>query len=62
MPMAVYHNLREKRHKVFKVLAKKARLLLVGFFGFKLHFILNIFGEIISITITSKLIGDKGYI
>ena len=38
-PMAVCHNLRERRHKVFKGLAKKGRTSTGWFFGFKLHFI-----------------------
>jgi hypothetical protein len=79
-PMAVCHNLRERRHKVFKGLAKKGRTSTGWFFGFKLHFIFNTHGEIVRMQITggnvndrspvmnlmrdisSKLIGDKGYI
>lgn len=79
-PMAVCHNLREKRHKVFKGLAKKGKTSTGWFFGFKLHFILNTHGEIVRLQITAgnvndrspvmelvkgistKLVGDKGYI
>ncbi len=45
MPMAVCHNLREKRHKVFKGLAKKGKISTGWFFDFKLHFISNTKGE-----------------
>ena len=78
--MAVCHNLREKRHKVFKGLAKKGKTSTGWFFGFKLHFIFNTQGKILRIQITganiddrspvmslvkdisTKLIGNKGYI
>ena len=59
-PMAVCHSLGEKRHKVFKGLAKKGKTSTVWFFGFKLHFILNASGEIVSMTITVGLLQD-GY-
>lgn len=37
-PIAVCHDLREKRHKVFKGLAGKGRTSTGWFFGLKLHF------------------------
>ena len=58
-PMAVCHNLREKRHKVFKGLATKGKTSTGWFFGFKLHFILNTFGEIVSMTITGGNVNDR---
>ena len=58
-PMAVCYNLREKRHKVFKGLAKKGKTSTGWFFGFKLHFILNTFGEIVSMTITGGNVNDR---
>ena len=58
-PMAVCHNLREKRHKVFKGLAKKGRTSTGWFFGFKLHFVFNIHGEIVRMQITSGNINDR---
>lgn len=79
-PMAVCHNLREKRHKIFKELAKQGKTSTGWFFGFKLHFIFNTQGKILRMQITganiddrspvmslvkdisTKLIGDKGYI
>ena len=79
-PMAVCHNLREKRHKVFKGLAKKGKSSMGWFFGFKLHMLFNTHGDIVNLSITpanvddrvpvpdlldgisTRLIGDKGYI
>ncbi len=58
-PMAVCHNLREKRHKVFKGLAKKGKTSTGWFFGFKLHFILNTFGEIVSMSVTGGNVNDR---
>ena len=58
-PMAVCHNLREKRHKVFKGLAKKGKTSTGWFFGFKLHFIFNTYGEIIRIQITGGNVNDR---
>ncbi len=58
-PMAVCHNLRERRHKVFKGLAKKGRTSTGWFFGFKLHFIFNIHGEIVRMQITGGNVNDR---
>jgi len=58
-PMAVCHNLREKRHKVFKGLAKKGKTSTGWFFGFKLHFIFNADGEIVRMTITPGNVNDR---
>jgi hypothetical protein len=58
-PMAVCHNLREKRHKVFKGLAKKGKTSTGWFFGFKLHFIFNTYGEIVIMQITGSNIDDR---
>ena len=58
-PMAVCHNLREKRHKVFKGLAKKGRTSTGWFFGFKLHFIFNTDGEIVRMQVTAGNANDR---
>jgi len=58
-PMAVCHNLREKRHKVFKRLAKKGRTSTGWFFGFKLHFVFNIRGEIVRMQVTGGNVNDR---
>lgn len=57
--MAVCHNLREKRHKVFRGLAKKGKTSTGWFFGFKLHFIFNTDGEIVRMTITPGNLNDR---
>ena len=59
IPMVVCHNLREKRHKVFKGLAKKGKTSTSWFFGFKLHFIFNTHGEIVRMQITSGNVNDR---
>lgn len=58
-PMAVCHNLREKRHKVFKGLAKKGKTSNGWFFGFKLHFVFNTSGEIVRMQITGGNVNDR---
>ena len=58
-PMAVCHNLRERRHKVYKGLAKKGRTSTGWFFGFKLHFIFNTHGEIVRMQITGGNVNDR---
>ncbi|MFK7968162.1 MAG: IS982 family transposase, partial [Rickettsiaceae bacterium] len=58
-PMAVCHNLREKRHKVFKGLAKKGKTSTGWFFGFKLHYIFNTHGEIVRMQITGGNVNDR---
>jgi hypothetical protein len=58
-PMAVCHNLREKRHKVFKGLAKKGKTSTGWFFGFKLHFVFNTHGEIVRMQITGGNVNDR---
>jgi hypothetical protein len=59
IPMAVCHNLREKRHKVFKGLAKKGKTSTGWVFGFKLHLIFNTYGEIVIMQITGSNIDDR---
>jgi len=59
-PMAVCHNLREKRHKVFKGLAAKGKSSTGWFFGLKLHFIFNTGGEIVRLQITRGNVDDRG--
>lgn len=58
-PMAVCHNLREKRHKVFKALASKGKTSTGWFFGFKLHFIFNTKGDIVRLQITRGNVDDR---
>ena len=58
-PMAVCHNLREKKHKTFNGLAAKGKTSTGWFFGMKLHMIFNIKGEIVRLTITPGNVNDR---
>lgn len=58
-PMAVCHNLRERKHKVFKGLAAKGRTSTGWFFGLKLHLLFNTHGEIVRLVITAGNTGDR---
>lgn len=58
-PMAVCHNLRERKHKTFKGWAAKGKTSTGWFFGFKLHMIFNTKGEIIRLFITPGNVGDR---
>jgi hypothetical protein len=58
-PMAVCHNLREKKHKTFKGLAAKGKASTGWFFGFRLHMIFNTKGEIVRLTITPGNTDDR---
>jgi len=58
-PMAVCHNLREKRHKVFKGLAAKGKTSTGWFFGLKLHMIFNTKGEIVRLSITKGNVNHR---
>ena len=57
--MAVCHNLREKRHKVLKGLAKKGNNSTGWLFRLKLQSILSTFGEIVSMTIIGGNVNDR---
>ena len=58
-PMAVWHNLRETRHKVFKGMAAKGRTSTGWFFGFKLHMLFNTHGEVVRLAITAGNTDDR---
>ncbi len=58
-PMAVCHNLREKKHKVFKDLAAKGKTSTGWFFGLKIHLIFNTHVEIVRLAITPGNVNDK---
>jgi DDE family transposase len=59
MPLVVSHNLRISGHKVFKGYARRGKTSTGWFFGFKLHLVINEYGEIISFTITSGNVDDR---
>lgn len=56
--IAVCHNKRITRNKVFKGLAKRGKTTAGWFYGFKLHLIINDKGEIISFQLTPGNIAD----
>ena len=56
--LVVCHNLRIKRHRVFKGLAERGKSSTGWFYGFKLHIIINHLGEIIKIKLTSGNVHD----
>lgn len=55
----VCHIKREKRHKVFKGLAAKAKSSMGWFFGFKLHLVINNLGEIMAAKLTPGNTDDR---
>src|SRR5919202_1129962 len=50
--LAVCHNRRIDRHRVFDGLAARGKTSMGWFFGLKLHFVINHKGEIMAVTIT----------
>ena len=42
--LSIYHNIREKRNKVFGKITEKGKTSMGWFFGFKLHMIINDIG------------------
>ena len=56
--LVVCHNLRIKRHRVFKDLAGRGKSSTGWFYGFKLHVVINHLGEIINIKLTSGCVHD----
>ncbi len=59
--IAVCHNRRIKRHKVFKGLAQRGKTSVGWFFGFKVHVIVNDQGELLSVIITPGNVSDKDF-
>ncbi|SCZ70431.1 IS982 family transposase [Photorhabdus luminescens] len=55
----VCHNIRIPRHKVFDGIAKRGKGSMGGFFGFKLHLIVNHQGEIVSAKLTPGNVDDR---
>ncbi|MGL5626964.1 MAG: IS982 family transposase [Candidatus Rhabdochlamydia sp.] len=56
--IAVCHNKRIRRNKVFKNLAKRGKMTCGWFYGFKLHLIINDRGEILAFQLTPGNISD----
>lgn len=57
--LPVCHNLRIKRHKVFKDIAHRGKTSTGWFFGFKLHLVLNDKGELMAFDLTSGNVDDR---
>ena len=58
-PLRVCHNRRISRHKVFRNLAARGQCSLGWFYGFKLHLIVNEYGEILAFTLTPGNVDDR---
>lgn len=56
--IAVCHNKRIRRNKVFKGLAKRGKTTAGWFYGFKLHLIINDRGEILAFQLTQGNVSD----
>lgn len=56
--LAVCHNKRINRNKVFKDIAKRGKTSMGWFFGFKLHLVINHLGEIVTFCFTKGNVND----
>ena len=57
--LPVCHNLRISSHKVFKGFASRGKTSTGWFYGFKLHIIVNEYGEILAFDITPGNVDDR---
>lgn len=58
-PLAVCHNRRITRHKVFAGLAQRGKNSMGWFYGFKLHVIVNDQGELLAYRLTAGNLDDR---
>ena len=58
-PLAVCHNRRITRHKVFKEWATRGKTSIGWFYGFKLHLIVNDKGELLAVHLTPGNVDDR---
>lgn len=58
-PLAVCHNKRISRHRVFDGFAERGKTTMGWFYGFKLHLIINHEGEIIAFALTAGHVDDR---
>ena len=56
--LAVCHNKRIPRHRVFKDIAKRGKTSMGWFYGFKLHIVINERGELVNLSITKGNVSD----
>ena len=59
--LPVCHNLRAKRNKVFKDIAKSGKTSMGWFFGLKLHLVCNELGELVAFKVTSGNVADNNH-
>ncbi|MQL49208.1 IS982 family transposase [Photorhabdus khanii] len=57
--IAVCHNLRIPRNKVFEGVAQRGKTSMGGFYGFKLHLVINDCGELLSVKLTPGNTDDR---
>jgi len=57
-PLAVCHNRRIDRHRVFKEVARRGKTSMGWFYGFKLHLVVNDRGEILAFHLTPGNVHD----
>jgi len=57
--LAVCHNRRISRHKVFKNLAARGKTTMGWFYGFKLHLVVNEVGELLAVHLTPGNVDDR---
>ena len=57
--LAVCHNKRTDQHKVFKGLANLGKSSMGWFFGFKLHLLINHYGQLMGAKITRASVDDR---
>ena len=58
-PLAVCHNRRISRHKVFKDLAARGHNSVGWFYGFKLHLVVSDRGELLAVQLTPGNVDDR---
>lgn len=57
--LKVCHNRRISQHRVFESLAARGKTSVDWFFGFKLHLVVNEFGELLNMTVTPGNTDDR---
>lgn len=57
--IAVCHNRRISQHRVFKDLAERGKTSVDWFYGFKLHLVVNEFGELLNFQLTPGNVDDR---
>ncbi len=59
IPLAVCHNRRISRQRVFKDLAARDKIYMGWFYGFKMHLIVNNTGELLAACMTPGNVDDR---